>query len=911
MVTGQLTKEGNPPDWDRVVKVTCHTNCSYQKPCILNAYIKDDVITRLEQSNTHPHSKDPDLPDWNPRGCQKGLISALRTYDASRILHPYKRVGDRGEGKWQQLSWDEALGEIADTLIDVITSDGVDTIVRSIGSGTLGSESVGFDALMGLLGVPFTSIMADLGDEHQGTALVFGQPYVGGSVDNWWYADIVLIWGGNPTYTNISNYHLLTEGRYNGTRVVCIAPDYSPSAIHADLWVPVNIGTDAALALGMAQVIVEERLYREDFVREQTDLPILVRMDTRRFLREGDLKSGGLDDIYYFWDSRTDQLTAAPRLSLRLDGAVPALEGTFTVMTSSGPVQVQPVFERLRSHLQDYTPEKASRITGVSPSMIRRLAREIAQAGAVTNLTTFNWGKFYHGHEIERAIVLLFALCGHMGRKGAVYNGFTGGAADTLAIGDMVAGWILLRSAAASDPRYAEWKSQGFTDEMIILEYAREAMATGRIVSSSLFHYFHSGLLELSLKHNSWDPSLKRPLESYLKEALDKGWHKVWPKQGKDPRILIQWGGSILRRGRATGQMLKTLLPKLKLLLAVDTRWSSTALYADYVLPAAGWYEKFSFYGPQKVDYPYAFVVSKAVDPLGESKGEWEIACLMARKIEERARARGVLSFLHSDGSTRRLDNLYDRVTSNGMYTEDEEEAVARDYYLNTANVEQMPWEEAKEKGLVALTSLGLTARSIGNACDVTPGEPLVPLTWHIEKKEPYPTQTRRMQFYIDHSWYLEFGEELPVQKEDPKAGGDYPLRLTGGHARWSIHSCQVDDPVLLRLQRGEPLIFVSREDADARGIRDSERVVAYNDVASFQAVVAVSPAVRQGQVIVYHAWENFQFPEWGHFKGVMPSPLNPIELAGGYYHIQATSDTFYPGFSDRDTRVEVRRVDA
>jgi DMSO reductase family type II enzyme molybdopterin subunit len=894
-------------NWDRVTKVTCHNNCSYQKPCILHAYVKDGAIVRLEQSSSHPLSQDPDLPDWNPRGCQKGLVS--HRHDPRRILYPFKRAGERGGGDWQRVSWAQALNGIADKLIDVIAKDGVEAIVRFPGSGTLGSESAGFEALMDALGVPYAPATNELGDEHLGAALVFGQPFVGGSVDNWWYSDLVLIWGGNPAYTNISNFHLLTEARYNGTRIVCIAPDYSPSAIHADLWVPVNIGSDAALALSMCQVIVSERLFKQDFVREQTDLPILVRTDNGKFLREGDLKRGGRDDLYYFWDLETDKLATAPRDSLALGEAVPALEGKFRVATANGEIEVKPVFELLKEHLRSYTPEEAARATGVSAAMIRALAREIAHARAVSNVTTFNWGKFYHGHEIERAIILLVALCGHMGRKGAVYNGYTGLAADTLAPGGLVSGWLLLRAAASTDPRYAQWKSQGYTDEMIILEYARDAAAKRRVNPSSLFHFFHSGLLELSKRNQSWDPSLKRPLQAYVEEALEKGWHHVWPSPDRTPKAVIQFGGSIVHRVRATNQVLKTLLPKLELLLTVDTRWGSTALYSDYVLPAAGWYEKFSFYGPLKIDYPYGFIINKAEEPLGESKGEWEIACLLAQKIEERAKARGLLSFLHPDGSTRRLDNLHEKVTGNGLYDDGDEEGITRDYYLNTSNVEQLDWEEAKEKGLVAVTSLGLTARSIGNACDVNPGEPLVPLTWHIVKKEPYPTQTRRMQFYLDHDWYIEFGEELPAQKEDPKVGGDYPLRVTGGHARWSVHSCQADDAMLLGLQRGEPAIFVSRVDAAARGISDGDRMEVYNDVAAFQCVAAVSPAVRPGQLLIYHAWENFQFPGWRHFKSVMASPMNPIELAGGYYHLQSTSESFHPGLSDRETRVELRRM--
>ena len=234
--------------WDKVVKVSCKGNCSYQKPCILNAYIKDGAIVHMEQSDTHPYNNDPDFPDWNPRGCQKGLVSGLtRTYGAHRLLHPLKRAGERGSGKFEQISWDQAMTEIADTFLDVMTDEGADCIVRNFGSGTLSAnESKPFNSIFTALGIASPAEIPARGDEHQGTAVVFGQPYVGGSVDNWWYADMVIIWGGNPTYTNIPNFHLLTEARYNGTQIVTVSPDYSPSSLHSDLWIPVALGSDAA-----------------------------------------------------------------------------------------------------------------------------------------------------------------------------------------------------------------------------------------------------------------------------------------------------------------------------------------------------------------------------------------------------------------------------------------------------------------------------------------------------------------------------------------------------------------------------------------------------------------------------------------------------------------------------------------
>jgi anaerobic selenocysteine-containing dehydrogenase len=101
----------------------------------------------------------------------------------------------------------------------------------------------------------------------------------------------------------------------------------------------------------------------------------------------------------------------------------------------------------------------------------------------------------------------------------------------------------------------------------------------------------------------------------------------------------------------------------------------------------------------------------------------------------------------------------------------------------------------------------------------------------------------------------------------------------------------------------------VSADDAEARGVRDGEYVDVYNDVADFRCRVMVSPGVRPGQVIIYHGWENYQFQDWHPFKGVMASPMNPIELVGGYGQLRRDPIVGAPGLSDRDTRVEIRRV--
>jgi anaerobic selenocysteine-containing dehydrogenase len=660
----------------------------------------------------------------------------------------------------------------------------------------------------------------------------------------------------------------------------------------------------------MCQVIIKEKLYKEGFVREQTDLPHLVVESTGKYLREKDLKAGGRDDIFYFWDLSSGRMKEVPKKSLALNGMVPALEGSYTVETVQGKVTVKPVMEVLTAHLnQNYTPEKTAAITSVSARVVEQLAREIAKAKGVVNISSANWGKHYHGDLIERAMLMIFALCGHMGRKGATFSAFPMMGLDTSLGGLEKRGDQVILSAAGGDPRFAQWREEGYTDEMILYEYVHQAFESGGITPTSLMYYIHGGILDLCAKNPNWDPHLKRPIREYVREAFDKKWQFLTPGAEQEPKVMFAVGGNFLRRARCTNVLMENFLPKLRLLVSIDWRWNATALYADLVLPACSWYEKNSTFLMGMPVQPFVHVVNQATEPLYESMGEWKMFCLLARKVEERARERGIEGYKGANGAEHRFAGLEDKVTFGGLYAEDDEEGIARDAFLNASNVEQIDWEEFKERGIAAYTGVGTGMRSIGNTCEIVPGETVVPLTWHTEKKDPYPTLTRRIQFLIDHEFYRELGEDLPVHKDPPLAGGDYPLQLTGGHARWSIHSDQVDETLMLQLQRGEPVMFMSKEDALSRGVQDGDKVEMFNDVAAFPVRAVVSPGVRPGQVIMYHAWENYQFDGWRHFKSVMASPMNPIELAGDYFQIRPITMSNYPGFSDRGTRVDVKRL--
>jgi DMSO reductase family type II enzyme molybdopterin subunit len=899
--------------WDKVVKGTHCVMCGPQIACNWDIYIKDRIVVREEQAANYPQTN-PEVPDFNPRGCQKGASFSYRMYAPSRIKYPLRRVGERGEGKWQRVSWDEALTEIADTIIEELVTKGPDTIIFAAGPHIpLGVHGIGHYRNAALLDVTRLTRGAEIGDHLPGLATTLGKIAIQGSSDDLFYSDLILIWGGNPSYTQIPNSHFFLEARYNGAKLVAISPDYNASAIHTDYWIPINMGSDAALGLSLAQVIIKEKLYNEGFIKEQTDLPLLVRDDTRRFLREKDIKEEGEGDTFYAYDLASQTIKPMPKRSLDLREIDPALEGVYEVVTRQGKVKVRPVFEVLKSRLENYTPEKASEITGIHPNVIRQLAQEITKAKALSIVGQFNFGKYYHGNLMERVQLLVLALCGHFGRKGSGYKTYCVFFPD--GIGSAIAApsrpslvEAVQELGKQIGPIVKSLKEQGYTNEMVIYELGRGAIARKAFVSGTLFFYLHGGLKELNKNRSQkWDPYLKREADEYIEEALERGWQSVDPPLKKTPSIFISEGGNMFRRVKGYPELIEKLLPKLKLLLTIDWRMSNTGLYSDLILPCAWGYERDDLWPSMSV--PDIHINTKAVEPLGEAKSEWEIHCLLARKLQERAKQKGVLIFKDKAGRERRLDRIYEDLTFERAYTEKDIEKFIQDIIKVSTNMAGITWERLKAEGHARVSALGRASGDISNATDIKPHETVTSLTWHVEKKMPWPTLTRRIQFYIDHEWYFELGEELPIHKDSIKAGGDYPLQLTGGHTRWSIHSSWRDDSYMLRLQRGMPVMYMNSGDAEIRGIKDGDEVEVKNDINSFRIHVKVSGGVRPGQVIVYHAWEPFQHKGGKSHSCLMPGPINPIEAAGEYFQLRPTLSWSEPGGKDRDTRVEVIRI--
>ena len=907
--------------WDRIGWASHCIDC-YPGNCPMRVYVKDGIALREEQCGTMP-AIEAGVPDMNPMGCQKGVAWASMHYSQERLLHPMKRVGERGSGKWEQITWDEALTEVADAVIDAIEEQGPESIIHLSGCNTPSGGIVGRGRFSGLLGALTMDLNAEMNDFAPGHYLTYGVFDPVSSIDDWFHAELIFIWFSNPAATRIPHQHYITEARYKGAEVVTVAPDVSPSAMHADYYVPVAPGSDAAFALGMAQVVIEERLYDEPFMKDQTDLPLLVRVDTGTYLRQSDTEEGGSDEQFYWHDQNSRSIVQAPRGDLTLGEVDPALEGTFqATLKDRSSVEVTTVFELIRRRLnENYTPEQAEKMCGVAPSTMRDLARKVASKRTAIICCLGNASKYYHGDLIERSELLLLGLTGNWGKKGTGVRAWLGAILD---------GYFITPGKGAPGPEAArnvigmietmvkavQNIDPTMTNELATIEMVKRATAmTNPAMVPPIFLWYNHAGFDGIWKRSEWhDPSMKRPFQEYWDEAMSKGWWDgvAYPTEEQEPRVFIEMGGNALRRTRGGQNMLlKNLWPKLKMIAVIDVRMSTTAMYADIVLPAAQQYEKISFGIPSTHTLNLTFS-DRTLEPAGESLGEWAIFRDLVTKIEERAKARGSADFKDIKGVVRKFDGLYDAFTAKGAFHDEEQltDEMVRDTALVGALPEGSSLETLREKGFIRFTGLGVSPRAVGQASDIKPDETFTPFRHHVEKKLPYPTLVRRAQFYIDHPWFIEAGEEMPCHKDPPAAGGDYPLMITSGHNRWSIHSNNIVNRIMQETHRGTPHAQINPDDAAARGIEDGQKINVFNDMGRMVIEAKVSASVRPGQVIIYNGWEPYQFENWWDESNLEPGMIKWLHLAGGYGHLKYWPTEWQPCPAMRATRCEIAPAD-
>jgi len=235
---------------------------------LLIAHIQDGRITRLETDDRPDALEAPQL-----RACPRGRAYLRRQYHPDRLQYPMKRSGKRGEGKFERISWDEALETVAGEMQRIKATYRNSALFIPYGTGGYSQVNGSQTArrLMNLFGGCLGTYNSySWGAINVATPTVYGTRVTGNQRQDWLNSKYILMWGWNPAEMRdgTNSDYFVKLARQNGARVVCIDPRMSMSAVAlADEWIPIRPGTDAAMMSAMAHVIIQEGLYDSDFVK--------------------------------------------------------------------------------------------------------------------------------------------------------------------------------------------------------------------------------------------------------------------------------------------------------------------------------------------------------------------------------------------------------------------------------------------------------------------------------------------------------------------------------------------------------------------------------------------------------------------------------------------------------------------
>ncbi|MFX1306823.1 MAG: molybdopterin-dependent oxidoreductase, partial [Promethearchaeota archaeon] len=338
----------------KIIRTGCCHDCGGR--CVLRAHVKNGNIIRFETDNEDPQQL---------RACLRGRAYRQRVYSDDRLKYPLRRVGERGEGIFEKISWDEALDEVASKIKEIIKSYGNPAILLVPGGGNQGM-------LHGI--VPHALMLHQIGGytrmwgapSYEGALFAsmatYGTIMTGNAREDLLNSKFIIMWGWNPANTiwDPESSLWLAKARENGIRIVAIDPIFTDTAaILADEWIPIRPGTDTAMLLAMSYVIITEDLHDEAFIEKYTV---------------------GFEKFKEYVMGKEDGI---PK-----------------------------------------TPEWAEKITKIPERIITNLAREYAIIKPAALIAGWGPARTMFGEQYSRAANILCAITGNIGIKGGYASGF-------------------------------------------------------------------------------------------------------------------------------------------------------------------------------------------------------------------------------------------------------------------------------------------------------------------------------------------------------------------------------------------------------------------------------------------------------------------------------------------------------
>ncbi|MGB2902533.1 MAG: molybdopterin-dependent oxidoreductase [Candidatus Dechloromonas phosphoritropha] len=744
--------EPYPRDDDMTTVVTsCDHNCGSRH--MLVAHKKGDVIVRLSTDNGSyqeggSFGKDTEeVPQL--RACLRGRSYRSRLYSPERLLYPMMRVGERGEGKFKRVSWDEALDHVARKMVELKQKYGPTAILDQAYAGTSYGVLHKSDQIEGLL-ARFLGMFGCRTNSwsvpsYQGTTFssrtTFGTITDGNEDDAFAHSKLIIMWGWNPAYTfhGGNTFYYMRLAKQRGCKFVVVDPQYTDSAASYDAWwIPIKPNTDAAMLAGMAHHIFANNWQDQKFIDK-----FCQGMDAGTMPREFADKENFKDYI------------------LGKNDGIPK------------------------------TPEWAEQICGVAAVDIKKLAEMYARTKPAALKASWAPGRASYGEQYNRMAAALQAMTGNIGILGGC----------------------------------AEGVGKGWHAEAVAYPYDE-----------------YANVWYASIKSDRWAHCVLN-YPNVRREEIG-----CWPRNdeldGRIPNIkAIFWHGSDWFNQLTNVNKEIQAIKKLELVVCMDSTITPSALWADVLFPIATHFERHDVALPWYKGHYYIHR-PKVIEPLGESKTDFQVFTELAFRIEK------------LDPSVKDFGKRYNPKAERDYFQNNDatDEAYLSDWWnkVQTHQGVKMSWESFKQHGVYKFTF----------------DKPIVAFEEQIRNGVRFETPSGKIEILSGYlagvkDWTkTQYGYEIPYipkwvepfESLNHEKAKTFPFHMITPHPRWRTHSIFHNIPWLRETYQQE--VTLNAKDAARLGIKIGDIVEVWNERGKVVVPAYVTERCMPSVVVLFEgAW--------------------------------------------------------
>jgi nitrate reductase alpha subunit len=578
------------------------------------------------------------------------------------------------------------------------------------------------------------------GDQAPGFPFVHGLQSSETDFNDLRHSRLLVMIGKNLVENKMADSHWFHEIIERGGKVVTIVPEYGPPATKSDYWIPVRAGlSDTALLLAIAKALIDRNLYDVEFVKQFTDLPLLVRLDTLERLRADEVFAGYQSSLSpngpsvtlhsmtpeqiaaigdrVVYDAASKSLKPLTREDLgqrliekKLD---PQLEYRGIARLKDGSeVEVATVMTMYREHLEDYDVDTACEIAGAPKDLVEQLITDFATIKPAAIHIGEGINHYFHATLHNRAAYLIAMLTGNIGKYGSGVSTWAGNYKGAIF-------------------HAAPWYGPGVGGYIHEDPFNPVLDAEGKYTRETTHEYAHD-------EETSYWGMGDRPL---IVDTPEAG-RKVFTGASHMPTpTKLFWfnNANLINQAKWAYHLIKNVNPKVDLIVDQQIEWTGSTEFADVSLPVNSWLETESLEMGGSCSNPFLQIWKGGIPKINDTRDDIEIFASVARALASETGEQGFADYF---AFSKTPEVYLDRVLSASFTT----------------------------KGYTVDEIMAGKYGTPGGALFQYASYPRVPFKEQVEQSLPFYTDTGRMNAYVDIPEAIEYGENLIVHREAVEA---------------------------------------------------------------------------------------------------------------------------------------------